>query len=539
MYTRKLILIAFMALISSFSNAQKSAPPNWFNLDQKADKIPGVSTERAYNELLKGKTSKTVVVAVIDGGTEVNHEDLKEVIWINKNEIAGNGIDDDKNGYIDDVNGWSFIGGKDTNVVEDSYELTRVYTMYKKKYASTDPLKIDQQSKADYEIYLSVKKEYESKYSEQKKMLEVYETIKNVIDKVIKQTGTDKPTEKQLANIKFENPMENQFLTMIKGFAKKGTSLKSLAEELDGPINYFAKGVKFGYNTEFNPRVLIGDNYEDVNERFYGSNYVSGPKGEHGTHVAGIIAAMRTNNIGMKGVADNVRIMVLRVVPDGDERDKDVANAIRYAADNGASIINMSFGKSHSPYKTAVDEAIKYAQSKDVLMIHAAGNDSKNTDTLPNYPTDKFNDGKESDSWIEVGASNWKGGKYIAASFSNFGASNVDVFAPGVDIYSCVPFSAYDTYNGTSMAAPVTAGVAAIIRSYYPQFSASEVKHILTASAIPVNGNVIIPGAKAGKKKLFFFGGKAKTSSMKSLCRTGGIVNVYTAVKMAEAKSKK
>ncbi len=528
-----------MAIITNFSYGQKSAPPNWFNLDPKADKVPGVSTEKAYKELLKDKPSKTVVVAVIDGGTEVNHEDLKDVIWVNKNEIAGNGIDDDKNGYVDDVNGWSFIGGKDTNVVEDSYEITRVYTMYKKKYATTDPLKIEQDAKSDYQKYLSVKKEYEEKYAEQKRMLEIYETIKNVINKVIKETGTDKPTEKQLANIKFENPMENQFLNMVKGFAKKGTSLKPLADELDGPIDYFAKGIKFGYNQEFNPRVLIGDNYDDVNERFYGSNYVSGPKGEHGTHVAGIIAAVRTNDIGMKGVADNVRIMVLRVVPDGDERDKDVANAIRYATDNGASIINMSFGKSYSPYKVAVDDAIKYAQSKDVLMIHAAGNDSKNTDTLPNFPTDKFEDGKESDSWIEVGASNWKSGKYIAAPFSNYGATNVDVFAPGVDIYSCVPFSAYDTYNGTSMAAPVTAGVAAIIRSYYPQFTAAEVKQIIMASAIPVKGNVIIPGAKAGKKKLFLFGGKPKTIPMKSLCRTGAIVNVYSAVKMAESRSKK
>lgn len=528
MNTRKLLLSATLTFTIFFAFAQKVAPPNWFNLDMKKDKIPGVSTERAYQELLKGKTSKTVIVAVIDGGTEVTHEDLKQVIWVNPKEIAGNGMDDDKNGYVDDVNGWSFIGGKDTNVVEDSYELTRVYAAFKPKYdkvSNTSGLSATE--KKEYEMYVQAKKMFEEKYNESRKYHEVYKGFVETINKVIKQCGTDKPTPEQLKAFTPSNPIEVMAIKNIETLSKKKIPLTQLAEQLQGAVDYYHKGLLYSYNTEFNPRNLIGDNYENVNERYYGSNYVSGPKGEHGTHVAGIIAAVRNNNVGMNGVADNVKIMVLRVVPDGDERDKDVANAIRYAADNGASVINMSFGKSFSPYKSAVDEAIKYAESKDVLMIHAAGNDSKNTDIETNYPRDTYEDGNESKTWIEVGASSWKKGKHITAEFSNYGKYNVDVFAPGVDIYSCIPESAYASYNGTSMAAPVTAGVAALVRSYYPHFTAVQVKEILLQSAVPVKKKVIIPGEK--KKKI----------AMSELCKTGAVINAYEAIKLAESRSAK
>ncbi len=523
MTTRKILFLALF--VPFFAFAQKTPPPNWFNLDLKKDKVPGVSTEKAYNELLKGKTSKTVIVAVIDGGTEVAHEDLKDVIWVNEKEIPNNGIDDDNNGYIDDINGWSFLGGKDTNVVEDSYEITRVYKMYSDKFKNADPLKLTASEKADYEKYVNVKKFYETKLNEYKGRLDVYVEFKNTIAKVIKETGTQTPTPEQVSKVQPASPIQAGLLESIKSMAKKKVPLNVASSQFDGAIDYFNHVLKFGYNLDFDPRGIIGDDYENVNERYYGSNYVSGPKGEHGTHVAGIIAASRNNNIGMKGVADNVKIMVLRVVPDGDERDKDVANAIRYAADNGAKVINMSFGKTHSPYKAAVDEAVRYAESKDVLLVHAAGNDSKNTDTENNFPRDIMDDGKEVSNWIEVGAVDWKGGKHTPARFSNYGKTNVDVFAPGVDIYSSIPFSSYATYNGTSMASPVTAGVAALVRSYYPNLPASYVKTILLDSATPIKGKVIIPGEKKKKTK------------MKELCKTGGVINAYEALRLAEGLS--
>jgi subtilisin family serine protease len=314
-----------------------------------------------------------------------------------------------------------------------------------------------------------------------------------------------------------KNAIEQGLKRSGKNYAVFARIFLSL-EESTNEVNKF---VDYNYNLDFDSRSIVGDNYNDVNERKYGCNRVMGPKAEHGTHVAGIIAASRYNGTGIDGVADNVKIMVLRVVPDGDERDKDVANAIRYAVDNGAKIINMSFGKSFSSNKNVVDEAIKYALSKDVLLIHAAGNDAKNTDIEDNFPKVDIEKGVNASNWIEVGASSWKLKKYLTADFSNYGKNRVDVFAPGVDINSCIPESKYAVYSGTSMAAPVTAGVAALLKSYYPQLTAPQIKDIILKSSIKYKKKVLIPG-------------KNKKVKLSELCKTGGIVNAYSAVFMAE-----
>lgn len=503
---------------------QKTAPENWFNLDPKLDKVPGVSTERTYNELLKGKTSKTVVVAVIDGGTEVNHEDLKPIIWVNPGEIAGNGIDDDNNGYIDDINGWNFIGGAEKNINEDNLEVTRLYKELHAKYGKRDSSDFDGAERDNYRFYLKVKAVYEKGFNEYSMYNNIYTALAKGLQTMSKNMGKDEVT---LDEVKAYNPtgkndaiVKSTLLKQTNLFKGGKVQLTAMGNEIESGKEQISKFVDFHYNVNFDPREIVGDNYANPNERYYGNNRVSGPNGDHGSHVAGIIAAVRNNGVGMNGVADNVRIMVLRVVPDGDERDKDVANAIKYAVDNGATVINMSFGKSFSPYKSVVDEAVLYALSKDVLLVHAAGNDHKDTDVEDNFPNDRIVNYNQT-NWIEVGASNWKGKKNITAQFSNYAVENVDVFAPGVDIYSCIPESKYASFNGTSMAAPVTAGVAAVLRSYYPQLSSAQVKEIIMKSAIRVKGKVILPGTK-------------KKVKMTSLCKTGGVVNLYEAVKLAE-----
>jgi subtilisin family serine protease len=244
----------------------------------------------------------------------------------------------------------------------------------------------------------------------------------------------------------------------------------------------------------------------------------------HGTHVSGIIAGARNNGIGIDGIADNVRIMMVRAVPDGDEHDKDIALAIRYAVDNGAKVINMSFGKSFSPQKQWVDEAVRYAESKGVLMVHAAGNDGANIDTAYNFPTPVFkSDGNIATNWITVGASGDPKNGGLVASFSNYGKKNVDVFAPGVNIYSSVPTgNAYANESGTSMASPVTAGVAAFLLEYYPTLTAQQLKYIIEKSSVVTNVPVTIPGTDQ----------KAKLSD---ISKTGGLINVYEAAKLAES----
>lgn len=512
----KKITLSLLSLLfaTTLLFAQKGAPENWFNLDAKKNKVPGVSTEKAYAELLKDKKSTQIVVAVIDGGTEVDHEDLAPVIWTNTKEIDANGIDDDKNGYIDDIHGWNFIGGKDGDVNEDNLELTRVYKNLTSKYTTGAP-----KAGPELDEYLKVKSAYESRKKTAKGNLALYTEIITNIDAITKAIGTENPTSAQLKAYKPANTMEEKVLTIA---TKNKLPLGVLKSELKNASEHFNTELTIHLNEDLDSRKIVGDNYADANERYYGNNHYEGPQGGHGTHVAGIIAAVRDNNLGMKGVANNVRIMVVRVVPDGDERDKDIANGIRYAVDNGAKIINMSFGKSYSPEKSVVDEAVQYAVSKNVLLVHAAGNDNRNTDTTNNFPRDQYLNKSEASSWIEVGASNWKKGKDIAADFSNYASQNVDVFAPGVDIYSTIPDSKYASFNGTSMAAPVTAGVAALVWSYYPTLTANQVKDIILQSSVKVKGKVILPGDAKRKVK------------MTDLCKTGGIVNAYEAVKMAE-----
>lgn len=509
----------------------KKLPQHWFNLDATESKIRGVSTEKAYT-VLKGKPSKTVVVGVIDSGVDVEHEDLKEVIWTNPKEIAGNGVDDDKNGYIDDVHGWNFIGGKDgKNVNEDTYELTREYARLKSKFEGKK--KIRRRDRKEYAYYQEVKEEFEGKVQELQQQHEgfkqFYEAFKAASDFLKDHLDKDTLTVEDVINV---NPSTDQ-LNKAKAILLYAFTNKLDEKGFKSAEEYFNNSLKYGYNTEFDPRNIVGDNYSNLKEKYYGNNDVIGPDAKHGTHVAGIIAADRDNNLGIKGIADNVQIMVLRAVPNGDERDKDIANAIYYAVDNGANIINMSFGKAYSPQKKAVDEAVKYAASKGVLLIHAAGNDAKDVDIEKNYPNRKFEKkAKEASNWLEVGASSWGDSTNFVGNFSNYGKNSVDVFAPGVDIYSTTPSQKYENLSGTSMAAPVTTGIAALLMSYFPTLTADQVKDIIIQSTVKftdVKVNKPAEGKDAGEEAMIEFD---------ELSRTGGIVNAYEAVKMAQSLTK-
>ena len=523
------VIFSFIFLLSAFSqnSAARSIPKDWFLRDPELDSLLGVSSERAYETLLKGQPSRTVLVAVIDSGVDIEHEDLKSVIWTNEKEIPGNGIDDDNNGYIDDIHGWNFIGGKNGNVDADTYELTREFIRLHAKYESSSETKINKKQKAEYETYLQIKTKFEklkAKNEQQYKLYaNIYRNINHSIDTIKSILKVEKLTADDVQKFETKEPA----LLFAKGFLLsmyrnmgEGENIEDYVDELKEAVDYYEVIVKYGYNEAFDSRAIVGDDINNLYEKGYGNNDVTGPDATHGTHVAGIIAADRTNHIGIKGIANNVKIMPVRAVPNGDERDKDVANAIIYAVNNGAHIINMSFGKSFSPQKEAVDKAVQYAEQKGVLLIHAAGNDGENIDEEKNFPTRIYANGKEAKNWIEVGASAW-GGEEIVGSFSNYGKKMVTLFAPGVEIYSTVPGNKYKNENGTSMASPSTAGVAALLMSYFPELSAIEVKDILMKSTRKFdNLQVQKPG-----------GGNAKFDQ---LSITGGLVNAYEAVKMAQ-----
>ena len=339
---------------------------------------------------------------------------------------------------------------------------------------------------------------------------------------MIKKIGKENPTLKDLEDFKPQGDREVAVKNALLGILKE-MDFKSFYENqiLEG-IKYYNNQINYNYNVDYDPRSIVGDDPNNSNERFYGNNDIKGPDALHGSHVAGIIGADRSNILGIKGVADNVLIMGVRNTPNGDERDKDVANAIRYATDNGAKVINMSFGKAYSWDKAIVDEAVKYAVSKDVLLVQAAGNDNKDIDIEPSFPSRKYLNGEMASSYLTVGASGFVDDETLKASFSNFGKTTVDVFAPGVNINSTTPENAYKLENGTSMAAPVVAGLAALIRSYYPKLTAVKVKEIILKSVVKINHNVN-----------YLKGTEQVSVPFAEICVTGGIVNAYNALKLA------
>lgn len=510
------------------------APKNWFNLSYKDNGTRGVGTEKTYNELLSGKTPDTVIVAVIDGGVDYMHEDLKNVMWHNPGEIPGNGIDDDKNGYIDDIYGWNFIGGANgENVEYDNLEITREYRRMKKKFKNKTKEDLPASDTAEFSRYLAIQKDYNARYDETK---QVYDNISNfnklnegLKSEIKAKTGKDTVTYEDWAAHK-PSAQYSKFHTLMKlSIVKSPADWTMLNAEIKEGLEVYNSMLEYHLNTDYDPRSIVGDNYEDQDEKHYGNADIKGPDAFHGTHVAGIIAAQRGNNLGIDGVSNAVKIMGIRVVPNGDERDKDVANGIIYAVDNGAKIINMSFGKGYSYNKAVVDKAVKYAESKGVLLVHAAGNDSKNNDKTDNFPNARYEGGGMATNWIEVGALSWRTGKNSLAPFSNYGKGSVDVFAPGVDIYSCKPESGYANASGTSMASPVTAGVCTVLKSYYPSLSPADIKRIVETAS----------DKSLAKKKVIIPGEKKKKTKFSNLCRTGGVVDLYGAVKMASGNPAK
>ncbi|MEI7597244.1 MAG: S8 family serine peptidase [Bacteroidota bacterium] len=518
--------IFYLILLYPFiSFAQNKA--EWQHQDPKDDGVLGISTYKAY-ELLKNKTPDTVIVAIIDNGTDINHEDLKGLIWVNKKEIPNNGIDDDKNGYIDDINGWNFLGNAEgKNLKQETTEVTRYYFQLKNKYESKSINEINASEKEEYKNYLLAKENYTNDFRTKTENLALYEFIlENYIacDKILTEFFK-KPdyTEAEVKKIKKrhkELKKAKEFMLLI--YADKLTKAK-----IEKLVADTKRDIETRLNPNFSARAeMVGDKPNDISDSIYGNNMVNACGPSHGTGVAGVVGAL-DNGIGATGVARCVKFMILRIVPNGDERDKDIALAYRYAVRNGASIINCSFGKRFSPQAEFVDQAMIEAENAGVLIVHAAGNNGTNNDSIPHYPTGVFLNGKIPNNWITVGASSNKDNEYLVASFSNYGKKSVDVFAPGVELLNINLNNKYDLVSGTSVASPVVAGIAAVLKSYYPYLSAKQLKEIILKSVyIPKTKMVELPGRTTDKK------------DFSALSVSGGIVNLYNAILLVESSYK-
>jgi subtilisin family serine protease len=525
---RRAALGGVFTLTALAAQAQLTPVQRWQHLDQQADGVPGISADRAYRELLAGRTPTPVLVAVIDSGIDSAHVDLKSILWRNAREIAGNGRDDDKNGYADDVRGWSYLGGKDgRNVDVENLEATRIYAAGRARYEGKKRDDFSKKEQGSFDLYETAKAAHLKARAEAEttaqRLGQLLTTFTQTADALRQSQGSaalDSAALRKAAQAQPAVPGAAMLYALVRRqqvagaeplLARLSTAVASTKDKLDKQLN-----------PDYNGRTVVGDDPKNLKQRDYGNADSQGPDAGHGTHCAGIIGAVRGNNQGMEGVADAVRIMSVRAVPDGDERDKDVANAIRYAVDNGAQIISMSFGKDFSPNKAAVDEAMRYADKKGVLLVHAAGNDSRDLDATPNnFPSSSYLNGKAIPNLITVGASSRFNTADLPAAFSNYGPQHVDVFAPGVAIYSTVPGGGYDLKSGTSMACPVVAGMAAVLKAYYPTLTAAQIKQCILASATPNHTQV----RKPGTKELVDFA---------TLSRTGGIANLYAAVQQAQ-----
>ena len=535
MRLRKISVLPAFILLTVAATAQLNTK-TWYLQDASSDSADGISLDKAY-QFLKGKKSTPIVVAVIDSGVDTTHEDLKKILWTNKKEIPGNGIDDDHNGYVDDVHGWNFLGNKNgQNINKTSDEKSRVYYTYKTRYEgkNIDENTLTADEKWIYEEWKRAAADMTISSDEQMEVL-----MLEALDKTLRKQ--DAILQEELGKSEYSlNDLERSENLSVKGKQAKTSFLNILKMEEVEPettnkavlqdLEEYLDGKKRSLENKTTAPPdyradVIKDNYYDINDKYYGNNDIMGPDPDHGTHVTGIIGAQRNNNIGINGIADNVQVMMIRAVPDGDEYDKDIALAIKYAVDNGARVINMSFGKSYSPQKKWVDEAVRYAQDHDVLLVHAAGNESNNVDSVENYPNPElvFMNSNAS-GFINVGAYSdprIADGKFIAY-FSNYGKNSVDVFAPGVKIYSTLPHS-YGYHDGTSMASPVVTGIAALIRSYYPLLSAEQVKYAIEKSVKHFSDEVNKPGDYNSTEQI----------PVSELSKTGGFVNAESAIEYA------
>ena len=487
----------------------------WSLLDPTLDHIEGTSTERTYLDPRFPRAGKTIIVAVIDSGIDIHHEDLQGKIWTNTKEIPGNGIDDDGNGFVDDVHGWNFLGNKngeniDTSTLEITREVVRLTNKNKEKKLRG----------AEAAYFRKIKTQFNTELAETKKSLQFYQSIITAIE-LLRANGLNNETPGGVLSVPGHTQQIADAKNLVMRVFEKGYTTADIQHWIDdsnGKIN-------FGYNLNFDPSKVIGDHPNILNEVGYGNNDVIGPDAMHGTHVAGIIAALRENHVGILGQADAVQIMPIRAIPNGDERDKDVANAIIYAVKNGANVINMSFGKEYSPHKSYVDKAVAFAEKHGVIIIHAAGNDGKNTEsTANNYPNNRlFNNSAsahQATNWIEVGASNKNKDETLPANFSNWGKTSVDLFAPGMAIDSSIPGNQYKELQGTSMASPEVAGVVALLLGHFPNKTPAEVMKAVITTTNQYPGLIVnLPGTN-GKEQISF----------SQLSKTGGTVNAFKAM---------
>ncbi len=505
----------------------KTEIKNWHFKDIIKDTIPGISLERVYDELLENKTGKDVIVAVIDMEVDIHHKELQGKIWTNLKEIFNNNIDDNQNGYIDDIHGWNFLGNaKGENNRFVNYEYTRILKKLNPEFKDKKAEEIISKDSVTFLIYKKTLKKYNEKMVFAKEDLDYANMIFNSMTEskmaISNYLKNEDYSIKKLDNLKLIYPEDKElqeYISRLIGFTKNGYT----QQYIDNYKLNAEERINKLLNLEYDDRIIQGDDSDNISDLDYGNNILNANIDffDHGTKMAGIIS-----NIGLKG---EIKIMPLSISSYGDEHDKDIALAIRYAVDNGAKVINMSFAKQFSLYPEWVEEAFIYAEKNNVLLINSAGNNGVYLDdeSIFLFPNDHnyFKEDEVSNNFLKVGSSGKILDKSFKLSYSNYGKKEVDVFAPGKNIYTTLPNNKYTNKSGgTSSATAITSGVAALIFSYYPNLKAHQVKKIIMDSGVEYAIEVSTPTKED----------KNKTTPFNQLSKSGKVVNAYNALIMAE-----
>lgn len=532
-YNLLCLFIAALLFLPFFTEAQKKQDlskeelKTWWQKDVEQDTIPGISLNRAYNELLQNRKGEEVIVAVLDTKMDIDHEDLKQQLWVNVGEIPNNGIDDDKNGYIDDVNGWNFLGNsKGEDVVFQQAEVTRIVKKYKSKYENRLEEDFSEVEKKEYSLYMRARKAFEMDISKYQGYIKYYDSTSvvfrkanDIVSELLSRDKFDISEVDSLAKVHTELEDELSYFSELLKYGDTEEGLKKLAIKTSIKLN-----ASYGLNVD--ERALLNDDPHSLSDVPYGNNILinNSLEFQHSTAVSGVLCATRENNLGINGVSNNIKIMPVVMVAEGDEYDKEVALAIKYAVDNGADIINMSWGKYFSIHPDWVKEAFQYAAKNNVLMVSGAGNNHKNIDFQTIYPIDNSDGVEFVDNFIKVGATTHRMDSTLVAWFSNYGKMDVDIFAPGAKIYSTDIENEYRFSDGTSIASPITAGVAALVKSYYPKLTAAELKMIVIESGTPIKLDMKIRKEDNTMEMMQF----------SELSKSGKILNAYNALILAE-----
>ncbi|WP_053002641.1 S8 family serine peptidase [Kordia jejudonensis] len=519
-------------LISKKQKLSASEWQNWQHSDPSKDTISGISTFLAH-DFLKDKKSKPITIAIIDSRFDITHKDLEDILWINADEIPNNNIDDDNNGYIDDIHGWNFLGNSNgKQVYRTNGEYTRLIREYKPIFDNYKERKIPKRLRNKFDRYKSALEEYDNEIKivdENIRYLDSLDELRIKIEtKLTSILPKTKLSVKLIDSLSKINEKSIEELKILRTLIAKEDWAKSRRD-------YEKLKLSFLLNLDSDGRDIIGDKSDNINDTFYGNNKIyidsSGNRHSHAIKTIGVIFAKKNSEIGVTGIIRNeAKAMILPVAPYGDTHDKDIALAIRYAVDNGADIINMSLGKEFSLYEDWVIDAIKYASINDVLIIKSAGNRRFDLDKVLNYPNDAKNHSKEYvDNFLKVGATTNKIDSTLVHNNSSYGKKEVDIFAPGKFVFTTLNDQKYGYRSGTSLSSALVSGIAGLIRSYYPNLTASEVKQIIMESGVSYDIMVNKPST-SDKKELVPFS---------SLSKSGKIVNAYNALLMAEEVSKK